>query len=157
MSDARITETWNGKHDALTHAIIKVFYAVYNELGYGFMESVYKECMRLALTEAGFHVETEVPVPVHFRQHLVGVFKADLIVNNLVLIELKVCEALHKDHDAQTLHYLRATNIEVALLMNFGPSPRFRRFAMDNENKSNKSVQSAKIGVKPSPGAATNL
>ncbi len=113
--------------------------------------------MRLALTEAGFHVETGVPVPVHFRQHLVGVFKADLIVNSLILIELKVCEALRKDRDAQTLHYLRATDIEVALLMNFVPFPRCRRFAMDNENKSHKSVDSAKIGVKPSPGAATIL
>ena len=129
-----------GKHDELTHEIIKVFYAVYNELGYGFMESVYKKCMRIALTEAGSNVETEKPIPVYFHQHLVGVFKADLIVNNLVLVELKVSEALHRDHDAQTLHYLRATDIEVALLMNFGPNARFRRFVMDNEKKSCKSV-----------------
>lgn len=78
-------------------------------------------------------------------------FRADLIVNETVLIELKACEALAREHESQTLNYLRATNIEVALLMNFGPTPRFKRFVMDNELKkrSLKSVTSVSIGVKP--------
>jgi len=140
-----------GKHDDLTQKIIGVFYDVYNELGCGFLESVYCEAMRLALGQAGLKVQTEMPIPVWFRGELVGVFRADLVVNDVVLIELKACEALVREHESQTLHYLRATEIEVALLMNFGPKPRFKRLVMDNELKKpkEKSVSSVPIGVKP--------
>jgi len=140
-----------GKHDALTEQIIGIFFDVYNELGYGFLESVYREAMRLALTQAGLRVNTEVPVPVSFRGIVVGVFRADLIVNNTVLIELKSCEQIVRQHESQIMHYLRATPIEVGLLMNFGPNPRFKRFVMDNELKKSKhkSVESVTIGVKP--------
>ena len=141
----------SGKHDPLTKKIIGVFYDVYNELGCGFLESVYRESFRVALVQAGLSVQTEVGLPVSFRGQLVGVFRADLIVNDAVLIELKACDALAKEHESQTLNYLKATNIEVALLMNFGPTPRFRRLIMDNELKksSRKSVPSVSIGVKP--------
>jgi GxxExxY protein len=107
--------------------------------------------MRLALTQAGLRVNTEVPVPVSFRGIVVGVFRADLIVNNTVLIELKSCEQIVRQHESQIMHYLRATPIEVGLLMNFGPNPRFKRFVMDNELKKSKhkSVKSVTIGVKP--------
>ena len=140
-----------GKHDDLTQKIIGIFYQVYNELGCGFLEIEYREAMRLALRQANLHAETEVPIQVRFRSELVGIFRADLIVNETVLIELKACEALAREHESQTLNYLRATNIEVALLMNFGPTPRFKRFVMDNELKkrSLKSVTSVSIGVKP--------
>ena len=130
----------SGKHAELTRAIIGVFYEVYNELGTGFLESVYKECMRLALTQAGLSVQTEMPVPVYFRGSLVGVFKADLVVNGLVLIELKIADALCQEHESQTLHYLRATNLEVGMLMNFGPTAKFKRLVMDNESKKKISV-----------------
>jgi GxxExxY protein len=140
-----------GKHDDLTQKIIGVFYDVYNELGCGFLESVYREAMRIALGQAGLKVQTEVPIPVRFRGELVGVFRADLVVNDVVLVELKACEALVREHESQTLHYLRATEIEVALLMNFGSKPRFKRLVMDNELKKpkEKSVSSVAIGVKP--------
>jgi GxxExxY protein len=140
-----------GKHDDLTQKIIGVFYDVYNELGCGFLELVYREAMRLALGQAGLKVQAEVPIPVRFRGELVGVFRADLVVNDVVLVELKACEALVHEHESQTLHYLRATEIEVALLMNFGPMPRFKRLVMDNELKKpkEKSVSSVAIGVKP--------
>jgi GxxExxY protein len=140
-----------GKHDDLTQKIIGVFYDVYNELGCGFLESVYCEAMRLALGQAGLKVQTEMPIPVWFRGELVGVFRADLVVNDVVLIELKACEALVREHESQTLHYLRATEIEVALLMNFGPKPQFKLLVMDNELKKpkEKSVSSVPIGVKP--------
>jgi GxxExxY protein len=138
-----------GKHDQLTKAVIGVFYDVYNELGSGFLESVYKECMRIALIETGLRVQAEMPIPVHFRGNLVGAFRADLVVNGVVLIELKVGDALIKEHETQTLNYLRATDLEVALLMNFGPTPRFKRLVMDNEKKKNRSVASVEIGVKP--------
>lgn len=140
-----------GKHDVLTERVSGVFYDVYNELGYGFVESVYREAMRLALIQAGLEVNTEVPVPVAFRGSVVGVFRADLIVNQSVLIELKACDQLVRQHESQTMHYLRATPIEVGLLMNFGPTPRFKRFVMDNERKKARyrSVESVTIGVEP--------
>jgi GxxExxY protein len=141
----------HGKHDDLTQKIIGVFYDVYNELGSGFLESAYRESMRMALSQAGLMARTEVPIPVTFRGELVGIFRADLIVNDVVLIELKACEALAREHESQALHYLRATKIEVALLMNFGPKPKFKRPIMDNELKKakEKSVPSVQIGVKP--------
>jgi GxxExxY protein len=140
-----------GRHDDLTQKIIGVFYDVYNERGYGFLECVYREAMRLALTQAGFAVSVEVPIPVEFRGAVIGTFRADLIVNGSVLIELKSCETLVREHVSQTLHYLRATRIEVALLMNFGVVPKFNRLVMDNESKQskNRSVESVSIGVKP--------
>lgn len=140
-----------GKHDDLTERIIGVFYDVYNELGHGFLESVYREAMRVALTQEGFAANTEVPVPVRFRGNTIGIFRADMIVNDVVLIELKACDQITRQHESQTLHYLRATPIEVALLMNFGPAPRLKRFVMDNALKKtkHKSVESVTIGVGP--------
>ena len=141
-----------GKHDDLTERVIGVFYDVYTELEYGFLESVYREAMRLALTQAGLRVATEVPVPVSFRGAVVGIFRADLIVNDSLPVELKAVDQVVRQHASQTMHYLRATSIEVALLMNFGPSPRFQRFVMDNNLKKPKhrSVESVTIGVRPS-------
>jgi GxxExxY protein len=140
-----------GKHDALTKRVIGVFYDVYNELGCGFLESVYREAMRLALTQAGLSVKTEVPVPVSFRGFVVGIFRADLIVDDCLLVELKAVDQIVRQHESQTMHYLRATSIEVALLMNFGTQPRFKRFVLDNELKKprHKSVESVTIGVEP--------
>jgi GxxExxY protein len=79
----------SGKHDEVTGGVIKVFYAVHTELGFGFLESVYREAMRLALIQAGFSMETEVPISVSFRGVVIGVFRADLVVNGCVLVELK--------------------------------------------------------------------
>jgi GxxExxY protein len=140
-----------GKHDELTERVIGIFYDVYNELGCGFLESVYREAMRVALTQADLVVKTEVPVPVSFRGVVIGVFRADLIVNDCLLVELKAAEQIVRQHESQTMHYLRATSIEVALLMNFGVSPRFKRFVLDNELKTtkHKSVESVTIGVEP--------
>lgn len=149
-TDQRSINVKQGKHDALTERIIGVFYDVYNELGYGFLESVYREAMRVALVQGGMKVDVEVPVPASFRGNVVGVFRADLVVDDAVLLELKTCDQLARQHESQTMHYLRATPIEVALLMNFGPAPRFKRFVLDNELKKqrHRSVESATIGVK---------
>jgi len=149
VDDSILLDRNGGKHDELTRIVIGVFYEVYNELGPGFLESVYKECMRLALTQAGLHVEAEVPVPVQFRDVLVGNFKADLVVEKKVILELKVCEVLAREHEAQTLNYLRATDMEVALLMNFGPTAKFKRLVLDNDKKKRRSVSSVQIGVTP--------
>jgi GxxExxY protein len=123
------------KHSALTEKIIGIFYDVYNELGYGFLECVYKETMRLALTDAGMSVSVEQPIPVYFKGRKVGDFRADMLVDGTVLLELKAVRVLDKAHEAQLLHYLKATSIEVGLLLNFGERPQFRRLLFDNERK----------------------
>ena len=134
---------FSGPNDPLTEKIIGVFYEVYNELGFGFLESVYREAMRIALAEAGFRAETEVPVPVSFRGTLVGVFRADIIVDGKIIVELKTAESISKAHEAQVLHYLRASEMEVGLVMNFGPVAKFRRIEMRNDRKKRMSMESS--------------
>jgi GxxExxY protein len=124
-----------GSNDLLTEKIIGVFYEVYNELGFGFLESVYHEAMRIALGQVGLRVEAEFPVPVSFRGALVGVFRADLVVDGRVVVELKTADSISKAHEAQLLHYLRASPLEIGLVMNFGPEARFRRVVMQNARK----------------------
>lgn len=125
----------NYKHSELTALIIGIFYDVYNELGFGFLESVYRKAMRFALLEKNLTAEEEVEVSVLFRGKNVGDFKADLLVNRTILIELKTAENLVPAHEAQVLNYLRATSLELGLLMNFGPKPQIRRFFLDNNRK----------------------
>ncbi len=123
------------KHSDLTEKIIGVFYDVYNELGHGFLESTYAEALVVALVESGLSVAREVPVPVWFRGRRVGQYYADLIVEGVVLLELKAARTLESAHEAQLLHYLRATEVEVGLLLNFGLRAQFRRLLFDNERK----------------------
>jgi GxxExxY protein len=123
------------KHFELTDKIIGVFYDVYNELGHGFLESTYAEALMMALRDSGLSAAREVPVPVWFRGRKVGQYYADLIVGGLVLLELKAARTLESAHEAQLLHYLRATQLEVGLLLNFGLRPQFRRLLFDNERK----------------------
>ncbi|MGH9602131.1 MAG: GxxExxY protein, partial [Terriglobales bacterium] len=129
------TEKGELKHRELTEKIIGVFYDVYNELGHGFLESVYQSAMEIALRDAGLRVEREVAIPVWFRSTDVGNFKADLLVEGCVLLELKTAQAIDRAHEAQIMNYLRATEIEVGLLFNFGPKPQFRRLVFENERK----------------------
>ena len=126
-------------HEALTEKIIGVFYDVYNVLGHGFLESVYHNAMALALRDGGLAVESKPRIPVYFRGQLVGEFEADLVVEGKILLELKAARELDPAHEAQTLNYLRATSIEVGLLMNFGPKPKFRRLAFANDRKRRQS------------------
>jgi GxxExxY protein len=123
-------------HADLTEKIIGVYYDVYNEVGRGFLESVYSNCMHRALTQAGLSAQREVSIPVFFRGWDVGLFKADLVVNGLIPIELKAAQNLDPSHEAQVMNYLRATQLEVGLLFNFGGSkPEFRRIVFENINK----------------------
>ena len=125
--------------------IIGVFYDVYNELGQGFLESVYHNAMVVALQQVGLAVEPKVPVPVRFRGQQVGDFEVDILVERLVLLELKAVRALESAHEAQTLNYLRATPIEVALLLNFGPKPQVRQFAFENDRKRSVSKEMVRV------------
>jgi GxxExxY protein len=123
------------KYREVTDVTLGTFYDVYNELGFGFLESVYREAMAIALVEKGFRVEKEIPMPVYFRGRKVSDFRCDLLVNGCLLLELKAVKGIDPVFEAQTLNYLRATEIEVALLLNFGPKPTFRRLVFENSRK----------------------
>ena len=125
------------KHATLTEQIIGVFYQVYNELGYGFLERVYQNALFLAFREAGFEVEVRKKIKVWFRGHEVGEYYADFIINNTVILELKATEVLAEEYESQLLNYLRGTEIEVGLLLNFGKKPEIRRKVYDNTFKPN--------------------
>jgi GxxExxY protein len=125
------------KHSFQTNQIIKIFYQVYNELGYGFLERVYQNAFFLAIQQAGLQVEAQRKIRIWFRGALVGEYIADLIVNELIIIELKAIETLAEEHEAQLVHYLRATEMEVGLLLNFGKKPEIRRKVYDNKLKPN--------------------
>ena len=122
------------KHRELTYKIIGVFYDVYNELGHGFLESVYQKSLGLALNSAGY-ARWPVAIPVSFRGHEVGHFEGDMLVEKSVLLELKAVRTLDGSHQAQLLNYLRATEVEVGLLLNFGVKPEFKRLLFDNSRK----------------------
>jgi len=119
------------RHSEITKPIIGAFYEVYNELGHGFLESVYREAMIIALREKGLDVEREKTVTVRFRNETVGVFRADLIVGSAVIVELKCGRVLDSSHEAQLLNYLKATGFAVGLLLNFGARPAFKRLVFE--------------------------
>ena len=123
------------KHRELTQKIIGVFYEVYNELGHGFLESVYQKSLILALNEAGLKIHSPVDIPVWFRGRQVGDFEADVLVEECVLLELKSAHSIHASHQAQLLNYLRATDIEIGVILNFGVKPEFKRLVFDNLRK----------------------
>ena len=123
------------KHADLTDLVIGCFYDVYHELGHGFLEPVYPESMVVALRQKGLSVEREKTVEVSFRGAVVGIFRADLVVNDTVILELKTARTIESAHEAQLLNYLKATKYEVGLLFNFGPRPQFRRLRLDNDYK----------------------
>ncbi|MBL8170949.1 MAG: GxxExxY protein [Acidobacteria bacterium] len=114
-------------HAALTDQIIKAFYNVYNSLGYGFLEKVYENALALELREMGLSVECQKPLNVSYRNQIVGEYFADLVVEGKVIIELKAMETIHEAHLRQLQNYLKATEIEVGLLLNFGRKPEFKR------------------------------
>lgn len=116
-------------HGEVTDGIIKSFYHVYNTLGYGFLEKVYENSLRISLQDLGFEVEQQSPISVQFEGQTVGEYFADLLVNHVVVVELKAAKSISAEHEAQLLNYLKATGVEVGLLLNFGISPEFRRKA----------------------------
>ena len=122
-------------HEDVTQKIIGGFFTVYNELGPGFLESVYKKALTIVLREMGLRVECERRIVVYFRRHIVGVFSADHLVDGCVLVESKAARVIDAAHRAQLLHYLKATPIEVGLILNFGPRADFERLVAENSSK----------------------
>ena len=114
-------------HSELTGQIIKAFYKVYNTLGYGFLEKVYENALVIELKKMGFHLSQQYNIKVYYDGEIVGDYFADIIVEENVTIELKSAESLRKEHKLQLINYLKATEKEVGLLLNFGKTPEFKR------------------------------
>lgn len=123
------------KHGELTDGILKVFYEVYNELGYGFLEKVYQNAVYIELKNRGYFVETQKKIKVFYKGNVVGEYYADLVVNDLVILELKAADYLVEAFEWQLINYLRGTDCEVGLLLNFGKKPEFKRKIFDNDRK----------------------
>ena len=123
------------KHKELTEKIIRIFYRVYNTLGYGFLEKIYENAMMIEFRRGGIPVVAQSSIKVLYKNELVGEYYADILVDNKVIIEIKATRTLALEHEAQLLNYLKATNIEVGLLLNFGPKPQIKRKVFDNHRK----------------------
>lgn len=123
----------NLKHSEITGNVIKAFYSVYNDLGYGFLEKVYENSLCVELRSLGLSVEQQKPISVYYKGSMVGEYFADLVVNDLLIVELKSVEALAHAHEAQLINYLKAPRYEVGLLLNFGKRAEYKRKIFDNE------------------------
>lgn len=111
----------------LTEEIIGDFYTVYNALGFGYLEKVYENALKIELMKIGLKAELQKPIQVHYDGIVVGEYVADLFVENNVLIDLKTASNITVEHEAQLFNYLKATNTEIGLLFNFGPKANFKR------------------------------
>jgi len=127
----------NFKHSDTTQEIISAAYEVYNYLGIGFLESVYEKALQIELEERGFTVSNQQAIKVFYKRKLAGDFKTDLIVNDAIIIELKAVSKINPKHEVQLVNYLRATNIEVGLVINFGEEIKIKRRVFSNERKKN--------------------
>jgi len=134
------TDNSNYLHQETTEKIIKAFYNVYNTLGFGFLEKVYQNAMMIELELLHLNCEKQKQLDVYYKNKKVGEYFADIIVNQKVIIELKAAESIIPEHQAQLLNYLKSTQIEVGLLLNFGKTPQIKREIFQNQFKSVKSV-----------------
>jgi GxxExxY protein len=123
------------KHADVTERIVAAFYHVYNTLGHGFLEKVYENAMVLELRKRGLKVQPQAPIHVYYEGEQIGEYFADLLVADCIIVELKAAESLADEHHAQLLNYLKATEIEVGLFMNFGPKPEVKRKIFENTKK----------------------
>lgn len=128
----------NFPHQELTKKIIGIYYDVYNELGYGFLERVYQNAMHIELTKRGYQVEINKKLIIYYKKEVVGEYIPDIIVNGLIILELKAVEHLIEVHENQILNYLKATDCEIGLVLNFGKDPQFIRKIFTNDFKKNR-------------------
>lgn len=122
-------------YEDLTSQIIAAFFDVYNKLGYGFLEKVYENALILELGKRGLRVAQQVSIQVCYEGQSVGEYFADLLVEGKVILEIKAADALVQAHENQLVNYLKATRLEVGLVLNFGPKPQFKRKIFTNEHK----------------------
>ncbi len=125
----------NYKYSDITSKIIKAYYNVFNKLGYGFLEKVYENSMMIELKEMNLKCEKQVPIKVFYNEKVIGDYYADIVVEDRVIIELKAAESLCEKHEIQLVNYLKATEMEVGLLLNFGKKAEFKRKVLTSEYK----------------------
>lgn len=123
------------KYRELTEKIIGIFYRVYNKLGYGFLEKVYENAMMKEFKKEDIPAVSQSAIKVVYEDEIVGEYFTDILVDNKVIVEIKAAKSLAIENEAQLLNYLKATEIEVGLLLNFGPKPDFKRKVFDNTRK----------------------
>ncbi len=121
----------------LSDKIINAFYTVYNTLGYGFLEKVYENALMQELINKNLICEKQKPIKVYYQQKVLGEYFADIIVEDKIILELKAAESLIEEHELQLINYLKATEIEIGLLLNFGKKPAFKRKIFTNDKKIN--------------------
>ena len=129
------TDYKDSKYAELTEKIIGIFYKVYNILGYGFLEKVYENAMMLEFKNENIHAVSQYAIRVLYQDKIVGEYFADILVDGKVIVEIKAARNLGLDNEAQLLNYLKATDKEVGLLLNFGPKPEIKRKVFDNFRK----------------------
>ena len=129
------TDDKDYKYQELTEKIIGVFYNVYNTLGYGFLEKVYENAMMLDFDKENITAISQYAIKVFYQDEIVGEYFADILVDNKVIVEIKAVKNLASENEAQLLNYLKATDKEVGLLLNFGPEPEIKRKVFDNFRK----------------------
>ncbi|MCF8247640.1 MAG: GxxExxY protein [Saprospiraceae bacterium] len=125
----------NYLHQALTEQIIRAFYTVYNKLGFGFQEKIYENSMVIEMDKMELMCFQQFAITAFYDKIVVGNYFADIAVEETVIVEIKAVEELTKAHEAQLLNYLKATNYEVGLLLNFGPTPKVIRKIFENRLK----------------------
>ena len=123
------------KHKELTERIINIFYKVYNKLGYGFLEKVYENAMLREFKKENIPAVSQSPIKVFYEDEIIGEYFADIFVDDKVIVEIKAAKGLALENEAQLLNYLKATDIEVGLLLNFGTKPEIKRKVFDNDRK----------------------
>ncbi len=121
--------------EEITDKIIKSYFKVYNTLGYGFLEKVYENALAIELRKIGLDVKCQFPISVIYENEIVGDYYADIIVNDIVVLELKATKEISEENECQLINYLKATNIELGLLLNFGKEAEFRRKIFMNKYK----------------------
>ena len=122
-------------HKELSNKIIKCFYIVYNTLGFGFLEKVYENALMIEILTNGLKAEKQKQIKVYYENQIVGEYFADIIVEDLIILELKAAEFVIEEHELQLINYLKATEIEIGLLLNFGKNPEFKRKIFTNDRK----------------------
>ena len=122
-------------HENITGEIINAYYEVYNELGFGFLENVYQNALFFELQDRGFKVVPQKQMNVYYKKRKVGRYYSDILVNDVVILELKAAAFIAPEFELQLANYLKATDVEVGLLLNFGKRPQFIRKVFSNENK----------------------
>ncbi|MGD0623675.1 MAG: GxxExxY protein [Thermodesulfobacteriota bacterium] len=129
------TDSQDMKYKELTEKIIKIFYKVYTKLGYGFLEKVYENAMMIEFKKESIPAVSQSAIKVFYENEIIGEYFADILIDNKVIIEIKASRSLGPENEAQLLNYLKGTDIEVGLLLNFGPKPEIKRKVFDDFRK----------------------